>query len=267
MQKQISNGVLRILSGVTIGLLCILVSFGNSLVQTLFLLGILIRCSIEIYGFYHQSDKVSGFISLTMSVLGGVIGYHISSELILWLSVGILLMLVISLFFYKGDKGFNRLSMINFMVYPGLCLGLLANFLSQNVFPFAILLFYFTLIWSSDVGAYYVGKQYGKRKLAQYISPNKTIEGFIGGGLTCVMITLVWHFAFLVELHLARLCTLSMVIWMFCSIGDLVQSKLKRQFDIKDSGKLIPGHGGFFDRFDGFIFAAPFFILTYNLLY
>lgn len=117
---------------------------------------------------------------------------------------------------------------------------------------FAVIL----LIWLSDVGAYFSGKFLGKRKLFPEVSPNKTWEGFYGGGLA-VMIgaTIISFYPF--QYSLVQWLIIGVIVWLFGSVGDLVESAFKRHFRIKDSGTMLPGHGGFLDRFDSFIFVVP----------
>jgi len=118
----------------------------------------------------------------------------------------------------------------------------------------------FILIWSSDSFAYLIGKNFGKRKLLQRISPNKTIAGFIGGFVACVIASIVIAQYFTV-LSLTQWIVISILISIFGVLGDLIESMFKRQAGIKDSSNLIPGHGGFLDRFDSVIFAAPFIFI------
>ena len=113
----------------------------------------------------------------------------------------------------------------------------------------------FTAILMTDIGCYYAGRHLGKHKLAPIVSPNKTIEGSIGGAIAAVIGALIigyflqleWYFSVM----LGFLCT------VFAQIGDLCESLLKRDAGVKDSGNSLPGHGGFLDRTDSFIFTIP----------
>ncbi|HRI59733.1 MAG TPA: phosphatidate cytidylyltransferase, partial [Saprospiraceae bacterium] len=121
------------------------------------------------------------------------------------------------------------------------------------------------LIWTNDTMAYFVGSQLGKRKLFERISPKKTWEGTIGGGLCTVLIA--WGLSFLIkDFTVTQWLALGAVAAVFGTLGDLVESMLKRSVGVKDSGNLLPGHGGLLDRFDAFIFALPFYWLTLMLL-
>ncbi len=125
---------------------------------------------------------------------------------------------------------------------------------------FTLILPYFILTWVSDVGAYLVGRQWGKTPLYKAVSPKKTIEGSLGAGFFTLLCGFIFWKLFFTYTLAFWLC-FALVIWLFSSLGDLVESKFKRQYSIKDSSQLIPGHGGFLDRFDGFYFAIPWFIL------
>ena len=115
-----------------------------------------------------------------------------------------------------------------------------------------------------DTGAWFFGKNFGKRKLWEKVSPKKTIEGLIGGALTAGLLgTLSWQVFFGLENRsIAQLFSLFFLLGVLSQLGDLIQSKLKRQFQIKDSGALIPGHGGVYDRIDSLLFLAPFFVVV-----
>ncbi len=236
------------------------------MVQLTLLATILLLCAYEVIGFYPPEQKLLGLGAAMMTTGGGIIGYLVSGEILLWITIVCCLYLVADLVRKLPLQAKPINTMLQTFIYPGLCLGLIAKFLSIGNFSVPILLFYFIMIWSSDVGAYYVGRRFGKRKLAKKVSPNKSVEGFFGGGLACLITASIWYLIFQ-DKNLIFYLLLGITTWIFCSMGDLVQSKIKRLSKIKDSSNLIPGHGGFFDRFDGFIFAAPFFILAYSILY
>ncbi len=114
------------------------------------------------------------------------------------------------------------------------------------------------MIWTNDTFAYLVGKNFGKHKLLERISPKKTVEGFIGG----FIFTLIA--GYIISITTDTLSTphwlfISFIMSIFGTLGDLIQSKFKRQAGVKDSGTIMPGHGGVYDRLDSIIFASPFF--------
>ncbi|NEV93274.1 phosphatidate cytidylyltransferase [Psychroflexus sp. YR1-1] len=115
----------------------------------------------------------------------------------------------------------------------------------------------FVLIWTNDSFAYLVGKNFGKNKLFERISPKKTIEGFFGGAIASVIISYV-IFLYIDILSWWAWIILAVIVSVFGTLGDLVQSKFKRKADVKDSGKIMPGHGGIFDRMDSMLFSSTF---------
>jgi len=121
------------------------------------------------------------------------------------------------------------------------------------------------IIWSNDTFAYLIGKNFGKRKLFEKISPKKTIEGFVGGMVFGTISALIIAYT-TSSLSIFNWMVLSIIISIFGTIGDLVASKFKREANIKDSSNLIPGHGGFLDRLDSLIFVSSFVYLYLQLI-
>ncbi|MBL0310477.1 MAG: phosphatidate cytidylyltransferase [Bacteroidetes bacterium] len=126
-------------------------------------------------------------------------------------------------------------------------------------FLFAI----FSLIWIYDSGCYIVGSLVGKNKLMEHVSPKKTIEGAQGG----IVITFIIAYFFnripqLAELSSLEWLLIALVVVICATIGDLVESAFKRSYQVKDSGSIMPGHGGFLDRFDAYFFTVPFVMLA-----
>ncbi|WP_160719979.1 phosphatidate cytidylyltransferase [Bacillus sp. USDA818B3_A] len=114
------------------------------------------------------------------------------------------------------------------------------------------------IIWATDSGAYFVGKAMGKKKLWPEISPNKTVEGSLGGVVCAVIVGVLFSlFSTTIPVGLVTLMGITVVLSVFGQIGDLVQSAFKRHFNVKDSGNILPGHGGILDRFDSLLFVLP----------
>jgi phosphatidate cytidylyltransferase len=134
----------------------------------------------------------------------------------------------------------------------------------NDIFAKYLIIGIFILIWVNDSFAYLVGKTLGRHKLYPAISPKKTIEGAVGG-LVFSMATAYLLSKFEPILDTAQWIILALVIVVTGSLGDLIESKLKREAGVKDSGAILPGHGGMLDRLDSLIYAAPFAYLTLNI--
>lgn len=120
------------------------------------------------------------------------------------------------------------------------------------------------IVWLADSGAYFAGRAWGVRKLAPLVSPGKTVAGLWGGVAACVLLAVLvasWR-----ELELPRLVAVTVVVGFYSVVGDLLESHCKRFAGLKDSGALIPGHGGVLDRFDSLLAAAPSLMLGLMLL-
>lgn len=130
-----------------------------------------------------------------------------------------------------------------------------------------LLLISMVIVWAADIGAYFSGKKYGRHKLMPEVSPNKTIEGFVGGLIWVAALVILLKVVFQFDKALLPLYLLIAVLTaMVSAVGDLNESMLKRNAGIKDSGSLLPGHGGLLDRIDSLVAAMPMFILLYSTL-
>lgn len=129
-----------------------------------------------------------------------------------------------------------------------------------------ILIGIFILIWINDTFAYVVGKTFGKHKLFERISPKKTIEGFFGGLTFSILGSILIAKFFIGTSNINIWIGIAILVSIFATLGDLIQSKFKRIAGVKDSGKIMPGHGGVLDRLDSIIFVSPFIFLFYLIL-
>jgi len=182
--------------------------------------------------------------------------------------VGILIMLTFVSELFQGSKVPGQIigSYLTGVFYISLPVCLLFWIASPDVVykpnrVFGLLV----LVWTNDTLAYLVGSRFGKTKLFERISPKKTWEGTIGGILGTI--GMAWGLSqYVPDFSPAQWLTLSVVVSIFGTLGDLVESMLKRSAGAKDSGALFPGHGGFLDRFDAFLFMLPFAWLAIVLL-
>ncbi len=144
------------------------------------------------------------------------------------------------------------------VLYLGLTLGSLSM---TRLLPQGEWLIFFLLLvtWASDTGAYYVGTVYGRHRLAPTISPKKTVEGLVGGLIGAIIVAYAVRWWFLPELSGLDCLVLAMLLTITGLWGDLTESAMKRGVGIKDSGGILPGHGGMLDRLDSLLFAAPAF--------
>ena len=141
------------------------------------------------------------------------------------------------------------------ITYSGLTAISLAAIRGDTAHGFAAMLFIFAVVWSTDILAYFVGRAIGGPKLAPSISPGKTWSGAIGGAIAAVIAGTLVHMAFF-SLNGLWVPTIALVLSVFSQAGDLFESFIKRRFGVKDSSRLIPGHGGVMDRVDGLVFAC-----------
>lgn len=142
-------------------------------------------------------------------------------------------------------------------------------FSSMTQYNGLLLLAIFIFIWVNDTGAYLVGSRWGKRRLAPNISPKKSVEGSIGGLILVLLSAVILRLLLFPELSWLRILLIAAVVAIFGTIGDLFESSLKRRAGVKDSGKLIPGHGGILDRIDSLLLAVPavYLLLAFLDLY
>lgn len=205
--------------------------------------------------------SLSGSLPLILEYL-----FHFLNEIsfITLLSISIIYFLYLLLNLFSRIIVRSKLNILTLLIEISLYIGIpsmLYQYLSFNyIYNFERVLFILILfIWINDTFAYLVGSSIGKHKLMPTVSPKKSVEGFIGGGIFTMISSFALfhfynHFSFWFYLFLA------IIVFILGTIGDLVESMMKRIQNVKDSGTLLPGHGGFLDRFDSFIFTLPFLI-------
>ena len=174
----------------------------------------------------------------------------------------------ISILFTKKDEVISHLGKIFlsiiYIAVPFIAIAQIPFINNEFTYINTTILGVFILIWVNDSFAYLVGKNFGKTKLLERISPKKTVEGFVGG----MVFTFIGGYIlslFFTKLSVPNWLIFSAIVSIFGVLGDLIESMFKRQAGVKDSSDFIPGHGGFLDRLDSIIFSAPF-IFIYLLI-
>ncbi|WP_442267018.1 phosphatidate cytidylyltransferase [Tenacibaculum sp. ZS6-P6] len=258
-----SNFLTRIISAIVYAVLfisCIIFS------KESYILLITIFGSICIWEFSKiiNTREILGFIP----VLSGIVYLkyidYLSEDLSLYfliISVIYLLYLTVDLYNQKNKtRGFlNRIFLtLNYLIIPFLFLAFLP--FEEDTYKPQLIVFVILIIWANDSFAYLIGKNFGKRKLFERISPKKTIEGFFGGFLFSIFTGLLIG-KYTQLLNLANWTIIAVLVSIFGTYGDLVESKFKRLANVKDSGTIMPGHGGLLDRLDSLFFLTPFVYL------
>jgi phosphatidate cytidylyltransferase len=224
-------------------------------------LWVLVLTLLAIYSYYTLTSGVSPNFTL-----------HMLSTIFVFVTPLLLSfpLLLIELFL-KSEKPFHNIGIVILsFYYPLLSFVLIFQLISKQEFSFDtfsangftpnIVAGTLFLTWANDTFAYLIGSKIGKTPLLPRISPRKTWEGTIGGALMCMLTGVAISYAF-TELTLINWMIVGGIVAIFGTLGDLIESMLKRSVGVKDSGSFMPGHGGFLDRFDAFIFAVPFVYL------
>lgn len=163
--------------------------------------------------------------------------------------------LMVRVVFSKNRFNFDDAGVLTLtMLYIGFGFNM---FVQARTVGLGMLMYLLLTVWSTDSGAYLVGRKIGKTKLAPQISPNKTWEGSIGGTIVAVIVGIIFSVTGLI--HYGILATILMTLFLSIAgqLGDLVESSLKRYYGVKDSGRILPGHGGILDRFDSLLLVLP----------
>jgi phosphatidate cytidylyltransferase len=241
-----------------------------------FLLLILFICIMSIVEFFRlaASDNIKGQLPLailcsvllfTPAILNAGFNFSIDTFKIIYILPGFIF---IRELYTKAEKPFTNIAYtilsLVYLTFP-LFLFYLFSFSHSQSYNYKNILGFFFLLWSSDTGAYFAGRFLGKHKLYERISPKKTWEGFFGGlllsGAVAVLIS-----NYYTNLSIAQWITVSVIIVVTGTLGDLVESMFKRSIQVKDSGSILPGHGGFLDRFDGLYISVPFVFFYLEML-
>ena len=216
-----------------------------------------------------------GALMIAQALLFALLFYNwepMSENAVPFLAIGCLawLVLFVRLPLYRAgtepDALFRRLGFVSSLVALTFCWFALCWLHEQERGPFVLFLL-LLIIWASDTGAYFAGRQFGRRKLARVISPNKTWEGVYGGIALALLAAWLWSGPITnMNLPPVALAIATAVTTMTSIGGDLFISLHKRTSGLDDAGTLFPGHGGVLDRYDSLLSGAPFFALAYGLM-
>lgn len=279
-----SNLVLRSITGVLFVATIILCISWNKYSAGLLFLVFSTLGTVEFYQILNKKElsnntKYGPFVNVVVYSLLTLAFIEIIDYRFLFLIVPLLLILVVQELFMKDTIPYQNISSTLFgILYITLPFAAL-NYISFNEEFYSkiglsgnwsLLTGFFIILWTSDSMAYLIGRKFGKHKLFPRVSPGKTWEGFIGGVVFAVIAGYIYSLVtkdvqadstINASLHWI---VMSLIISVFGMLGDLSESLLKRSGGVKDSGSLLPGHGGVLDRFDGIFFSSPI-ILTYLL--
>ncbi len=230
-----------------------------------FFLLIILISSLALSEFYSMYS-VSGILKYTCFFLGIsilAVSFFLKDLFLNSIIISVMTIMVVRLLFKKDPV--SSLSDISPPVVGLVYIPVLCSFQMQirQLGPEWIMFLYGT-VWASDSMAYYVGKGMGKKKLYKEVSPNKTVEGAAGSFFGGAVGALILKFAIVRQLTVSSAVFIGIMIGIISIIGDLVESMFKRDAGVKDSGVIIPGHGGMLDKIDGVLFAGPvlYWILT-----
>jgi phosphatidate cytidylyltransferase len=267
---NLNNLLRRSLTAVIFGAVVIFLLNFNSLSIFIFLLLVSFLTAFEYIKMHIPHLKLG--IRIIIALAGGSLPllfeyfFHflngISFITLLSISIIYFLYLIINLFSQKlvGSKLTYITLFIEILLYLGIPLMLYQYISVVYLSGFKTVLFILIIfIWINDTFAYLVGSSIGKHKLMPSVSPKKSVEGFIGGGLFTIISSFALYY-FYNHFTLWFYLSLAFIVFIFGTIGDLIESRMKRIQNVKDSGIMLPGHGGFLDRFDSFIFTLPFLV-------
>lgn len=275
-----NNFIKRTLSG--IGFVAIMLA---ALLTNKFVFGIVMLLSLVVMmreflhmtcgNEYRYSQILSIFAGVTLFVLTYLFkGFNFPGRLVILAFIPVFVVMINSLYVKdksRFDKFANLYTAILYIAVPWSVFNF-AVFNGNGDFNGKLLLAFFAIVWGSDVGAYLfgitLGQKYGK-KLFPSISPKKSWIGFWGGMLMAIAVAMILHYAGLMPFTLLHCVFLAVLLDVAGVYGDLIESQWKRHYNVKDSGNLIPGHGGLLDRFDSALIAIPIgviYLVVANLL-
>ncbi len=259
-----NNMLVRSISGLAYVIMVMVACFSGIYGQVFLACFLSVAAVLEWMQFTKSRDIVFpaaliiGSIFLSIYCFTGI--FDVPDQQMRWLKgliALIIFILMTNLAFNSKDvprKLFHSTFSFLYIGLPMIVLPMISEYNGQN-YPW-MLASVFILIWCNDTFAYLFGRSFGKHKLFERISPNKTWEGFFGGAISAFVAAFTMHY-FLDFLPLVGWLGLALIVVIFGTIGDLFESAIKRSFNLKDSGSFMPGHGGILDRIDSLLFVLP----------
>jgi len=254
---------------ILIPLIYLLVKYLHPLYFLLFIAAVVIIGQYEFYKFYFREFNRFTFLGLLFGFIM-VLTFYKNLEIYEFRGVAIGLIVLgalLGFLFLKADirEALTGVSVLVFGVFYvawplGHLISLRTAFNGQN-----LILFILVVTYGVDTGAYYVGRLLGRKKLSPVVSPGKTVEGAVGGVVAAVGAAFLGRWLFMKGLTTGNTVLTGLIFGVISQLGDLSESLLKRSAGVKDSGSIIPGHGGMLDRVDSLIFTIPAFY--YYILY
>ena len=263
-----SNFNERLLTGVLFVVVLLSSIYQSELASSILFFVIILLCQREFYTFFKAGDvkpqSLVGVIGGLGFFLASVVASqtHLTFNTLFLIVPLIFIVFIFELFRNRKDPIANIGYTILGIIYIAVPFTLLhqisyyTDFQFGDTYNYEVLIGYFFILWANDTGAYLVGRKFGRRKLFERISPKKTWEGSLGGVFFGVLLGYVNSQLF-EGLDTITWMILAVIVVVFGSLGDLVESLFKRSLGIKNSGKILPGHGGVLDRFDGIFISAP----------
>jgi phosphatidate cytidylyltransferase len=270
----VNNLATRTLTGIGF----IVVIIGAALLgQTVFSFLFLIIAGLGMWEFYGLIEKAGSHPNKTLSLFaGGVLFISLAVNAagyfdgrVILLTIPALFILLIAELWRKQESPFENIawSLLG-VIYIAFPFGLLTFFFNPVIpsgpLHYGTALGYLIILWASDTGAYVIGSLIGKHRLFERISPKKSWEGSIGGALFALLIAYGLSFVY-TGLSSGIWIVIALLTVVFGTLGDLIESLLKRSLNIKDSGNILPGHGGILDRFDAVLVSVPFVFVFLTL--
>jgi len=228
---------------------------------TTFALGVM-----AMYEIVRMTFKETNLVVLGLSSLAGALLF-LNEEISQLQLYGILFLILVGLLATVVATG-HKIKLVEIgsiiFVTAYIFIGFYCLFMIRN-FSLSHVAYLLLTIWFTDSFAYFGGMKFGKNKLSPKISPNKSIEGSVIGSLSSIVIALLFFFTTNIFSSLLVAITITLVVSAIGQFGDLIESAYKREYQVKDSSNLLPGHGGIFDRFDSVILSAPCLIILLSL--